>query len=101
MRHFLNFEEFKDFILKERPSPTEFGLDCEDVEGNTTYILFRKQSFFGTIILYTAVFMEGVGMLQDDARGWYDNILNLWETITDTYEMAPYFVEEAHGKNLF
>lgn len=101
MRHYLIFEEFKDFILKDRPTPTDFKVDCKDMEGNTTEIRFRKESFLGTIILYTAMFMEGVGILQDDAIGWYDNIVNLWETITDTYEMAPFLVEETHGRNMF
>ena len=102
MRHYLTSDEFKEIVLRERPFlVSEFELDCEDIDGNTTYIRFREEQFFGRIILYTSVFMEGVGILQDDAMGWDTNIQILWEALTENYEMRPFIVVEDSDKNLF
>lgn len=91
MKHYLNYEEFEEFIMQERPANTEFALHCEDVAGYPCQIDFKELRFHGSIILYTSDFFEGVGIIQDDARGWVGNISNLWGDITEMLELKPYF----------
>lgn len=97
----MTYEEFYDLLLQDRQPHSEFILDCEDVDGNTTYLRFRVENFFGVIILYTCIAMEGADIIQNDAMGWDANIRRAWEYITESLELKPFFAVDVSGKNLF
>ena len=100
MKHYLTFEEFEEFVLREREGAARhFVLDCEDDEGYRHTIVFRDDWFQCRIILYTLPNTLDIGIIQEDIdNGWEENIKDVWCDITQTCGWRPYFLE---NKNLF
>lgn len=102
MRHYLNYEEFKEFVLRERVGEDEFSLFCEDNYGDTEVIRFRDYFFIYRIILYTLPNCLDIGIIQEDIdNGWDEAIRDVLYDITQTCGWKPYFLVESENKNLF
>ena len=103
MKHYLSYEEFEEFVLREREGAARhFILDCEDVEGFRRTIVFRDDWFQCRIILYTYPQTLDVGIIQEDIdNGWDEAIRDVWYDITQTCGWKPYFLVESENKNLF
>lgn len=102
MKHYLSYEEFEEFVLREHVGDPEFTLPCENDHGENDAIRFRDDFFIYRIILYTLPNCLDIGIIQEDIdNGWEDNIKDVWYDITQTCGWKPYFLVESENKNLF
>lgn len=102
MRHYLTYEEFYEYVLRERVGDPEFSLMCEHENGGDDVIRFRDDWFQCRIILYTIPCTLDVGIIQEDSQdGWENTMREVWEDITEMCGWKPYIDVELKKNNLF
>lgn len=103
MRHYINYGEFYDKLVNHLPVDEIWRLKCEDADypdDDCVTLVFAKHKyeaengFMYDFIVYSYPKTLDAGLIQEDIdNGWYENINDVWNDITETCNLKP-FIEE-------